>query len=355
MCSDGLNVFDVTNPQQPALLGRYTVPKNVRRVQVIGDRAYLFEQPPPNVSLPVFSDPCPWGGNKLWIVDIANAAVPRPIGSYAFGNPCVDLLGIVAQRAYFADQNTIKIVNISTETNPFLETTVAMPVAGTAVQLVGSRAYVINDTRFFIVDISVPTSPMLLGTYNANEQVYSLRVAGSLAYMTTGSSFKVLDVSIPTRPILLNGAAPLIAYGTMEIVGQRVYLEYQSGGALSGSSIGFTTLDVGRPEQPTILATYLSANRVWSYADSSSGRVRVANGLAFIVSGSPNQDSWQIVDITDEAHPRSVGRYRSVGKPHDAQVVGNRFYVVNAGGFQILDFIATMCECSDVYLPLVHA
>lgn len=351
LCADGLHIYDVSNAGAPNHLGVYTVPKHVRRVQVVGTRAYLIEQPAQNIVFPG-TDSCPRGGNKLWITDVADPAAPVPISTLTIGT-CANLLDIVADRLYLAEANTIKIVNASDAAHPFIEMTITLPASGQVVQLAGSRAYVVDGSRFSLVDISNPASPALQGSYNfATGNISAFQAVGNTVYLIN-NGLHILDVGEPTRPILLNVDHPLPIYGALKIIDMRAYVVRTTGGALPGSYISLSIIDIRNPQSPVLRGEY-TTDRVWSFADSSAPQVEIADDLLFLISGSPNSASWDILDVTDDAQPRRVGSYTSVGKPHDAQVVNGYLYLATEGGFQILRVIAPMCNCSDVYLPVVE-
>jgi hypothetical protein len=159
----GLQVFDVSNPTNPVLIGGYNLIGYVFGVQVVGNYAYLA-----NYSA------------GLRLLDVSNPANPLEAG------------GIVLTQTF-------------------------------DVQVAGNYAYVADGIAGVqVIDVSNPVKPVRVGGYDTNGQVSSVQVVGSSVYVVDDVDGlqilelklrypQTLDFHLPTEVILRPRPADPIA------------------------------------------------------------------------------------------------------------------------------------------------
>lgn len=193
----GLKIIDVSNPSNLALVGSCNTPGDANHLVVIGNFAYMADGP---------------GG--LQIIDISNPAIPHIVGEslpngYGFAS---DICIIGDYACISVLQNGMKIIDISDPANPFI---VAGYSSGSMDQAEGICK--INENTvcladgwngLHIIDISDPTNPVLIYNYHTNFLGYDLylqaQTVGDYIYAINWSDYniEILNISDLTNPIL---------------------------------------------------------------------------------------------------------------------------------------------------------
>jgi len=169
----GLLIFDVSNPRQPSLVGKYVPPDHYPlSVQVVGDIAYLS---------------C-----SSWFerVDVSNPSKPRAAGRCrAWGN----YTHVVGKLAYTGAQ--------------ILDARDPMFVAnweggGNSVHVSNGFAYASSyGGGLRVVDVRDPLATRRMAVFLPESPQYDVIVLGNRAYLLdTGASIRILDVSDPANP-----------------------------------------------------------------------------------------------------------------------------------------------------------
>ncbi len=182
--SDGLRIFDVSDPTTPTFVGHPTNREYAQSIVVSANHAFLGT------------------ANGLRIYDVSNPAQPVAKNKNRLGKDICDL--VVAEGfAYLADRdNGLLICDIS---NPSLPVVVGQTNnGGTAygLALVEKRVYLAaSNDGLRIYDVSDPTKPTNVGHIEG----YVLRVAvtNQIAFLV-GGGVQIYDVSNPANPIRLS-------------------------------------------------------------------------------------------------------------------------------------------------------
>jgi fibronectin type 3 domain-containing protein len=187
----GLEVVDVSDPANPALVGSCTTPGGFEEdVAVSGDLALIADN---------------WAG--LQVIDITDPANPSVVGSYESGGGYAHGVAAVGDLAFIAyDYNGLVIVDISDPTNPSFVGSydVGGGYGAMLVTVAGDLALVGYDEGVQIVDISNPASPSLVGSYDTSDNPSGIEVAGDLAFVADNTSgLQILDISNPANPSLV--------------------------------------------------------------------------------------------------------------------------------------------------------
>jgi hypothetical protein len=209
--SVGLHCINITNPTNPTLLGSYNTPDSAERVKIIGDIAYV-------VTL--------YSG--LFCINVSNPSNPTYLGNYtspiySYG---VDVVGNIAY--VLCRDAGLYCVNISNPTNPTFIGSYATTSWAWTVKVYGNLAYIANHANgLLILNISNPYNPTFVGLYDTPGLVYGIAVEGSIAYVPDfGSGFYCLNVSNPQAPTLMNSLVTSGLEFRVVIMGNIAYVAF---------------------------------------------------------------------------------------------------------------------------------
>jgi hypothetical protein len=247
--TNGLQVFDFTNPQAPTLLGSYTEPGiSFESVRVVGNRAYVVTD------------------SLLKIIDISNPGNPvllgqSPSGGYPYS------IKVVGTLVYVTTGSGLSIMDVSDPAHIIGYTGYHPDTGSRAVQVIGQRAYLagngytdsnggLSNQGLYIADISDPAHPQTLSRYVTPGAAIAVSVAGDRAYVAGLGEIWIVDISDPVHPTLLatydlpsQSSEIVIAGDLMYVVGDGLLiLRFHDSGAQS-SVVGADggVLDFGIP------------------------------------------------------------------------------------------------------------
>ncbi len=177
-----LQILDISNPNDPFVIGSIDLDDDVYGVSVVGDVAYVA------------------GLDKgLMVVDVSSPTSPSlvttmNIDGYAFGVSANDQYACVAVFNDIVPENIgLMVYDISIPTNPVERGFLTTPGYATAVTLSGDYALVsVNDFDtvhgISLVDVTGLTGPQALDFYSTPEQANGTCSDGNLVYVATGDS-----------------------------------------------------------------------------------------------------------------------------------------------------------------------
>jgi hypothetical protein len=231
--ASGLQIIDISNPNNPILKATYDTPGFAIDVQIVGNYAYLTDD-----------------ASGLKILDISDPTNPVLKGSYDTAGQAFNVQ-IVGNYAYVSDfSQGLSIIDISNPNNPTLKGTYDTPGNTRGIQVVGNYAYLADESSGLqIIDISNPSNPVLIATYDTPGLANNLRIVGNYAYLTDETSgLSIIDISNPINPILKGTYDTSgIAIG-IEIVGNYAYIaDYNQ---------GLSIIDISDPNNPILKGTY---------------------------------------------------------------------------------------------------
>ena len=278
-----LETLDVTDPANPAVLGRFTVDRGiVQGAFVLGGLAYV----PVSRGTPLSAL------GSLQILDVTNPAAPAPVGQVTgrsfFG---VVVRGTTAYTA--AGTGGLRLYDVA---NP------AAPVARGFATVSGGS-----------VDVANPAAPVELGRFAiASSQIRSVAVAGTTAFVGRDDGLVALDVSNPAAITLLGS---LTVGGTGS--GQSIVLDGAT--AYVGDRFrGVRVLDVSDPA--AITERRLIDNGGFAF------KVNLVGTTAYV---SDPYGHMRIVDLSAPAAPVETGRVRGLPNAGGVDVVGTTAYIVS--------------------------
>ena len=166
----GLNVIDVSNPAQPVVVGSISEGGNgdFSGVRVVGNRAYVAAEG----GLQVFDVSTPDNPTLL--------AWPRGQSAYA--------IEVVGDYAYLTTEVDLRIMSITYSTQPRLVGTDALGAGAKALGTLGHHLYVAMGNRLEVLNITNPTQPRRVGGYDAGGTIADLVLAGHYAFVAVGAA-----------------------------------------------------------------------------------------------------------------------------------------------------------------------
>ena len=300
----GLQIYDVSNPHAPKMVGNLQVAGMVtEKVQVADGYAYL-------------SDP-PGQFASTWIVDVRNPARPKAVSSLHS-----DVLAIGAEKLYLADSSGLRVYG-RTGTLPLQEIGHVFPqplqMRSLAVEgnIVCATA---GEDSLRIFDVSDAANPVLIKTLTGFEFPRSVTMSGGRAYVRQFGDrpIKIVDLSEPANPKII-GEIPAAGLETMSatVTGGKAYL--------SGYPFSLQVIDVMDPANPQTIGTYSENAGVSEEILVSGNRAYLGDWLTL-----------RILDVSERSNPVEIGR-REMAGISDVALVGSNLFVTSAEGLTMLD------------------
>ena len=307
---DGLRIIDVNNPISPVEVGSYDVYSGTPDAFINGNYAYLSQY-----------------GDGMTILDISNPSSPQFMSNFSAAD-YVDEIYVQGDYAYVADfYGGLRIVDVSDPLNPF-EVGNLNTLQAWRVRTAGNYAYVINATAnnpdsLVIVDISNPNSPQKVGAIEVFNITWDIDVSGNYVYISANDDgLRIVDVSNPANPTLI-GSYTNHSVNDVQVVGNIAYI------VSSDFNGGFITLDVSNPALPLMIHQYNpSGFRPFDVA--------VIGNYAYISSPIGQPDIF-LLDITNPNNPIELDDFVPPIGASDIQAIGPYLYLADGpAGLQIL-------------------
>ncbi len=226
----GLSIVDISNPNNPILLGSRDTPGDASGIDVEGNYAYIADYT-----------------SGLQIIDVSNPNNPTMAGSYE-GSVSPRTLDVEGNFAYLAGSSGgLKIVDVSDPYNPTLAGIYGASANG--IQTVGNLTYVASPTSGLqIIDVSNSSATTLTGSYDLTT-AYNVRVLGNLAYIADiNFGLYIIDVSDPTDPTLAGSYRLRSGAFGLDVSGHYAYI--------TNDVDNLQVFDVSNPSAPTLIGTY---------------------------------------------------------------------------------------------------
>jgi hypothetical protein len=284
---DGLQIFDVSTPAQPTVVGGYDALDGGTGCFVSDNFAYVVGS----------TESVPPSSGSLQILDITDLARPRWCSSYTTERSVQDIY-VSGQMAYLAcERSGLHIFDVTTPSQPTLCGSLNTTSGAFGIHVSEPFAYVAGgEGGLLVVDVSDPAHPTQCAIFATRNRTSAVQVAGNLAYITLNShstpgtwGLEIVDVTTATAPQRV-GFYEHGPYGFFDVhvVGEFAYIA----GHLRD---GLLIIDVSDPTTPHLCGRY---QPLGPYPMRS---VQYANGLAFI---GAEDDGLLVVDVRDPAKPR---------------------------------------------------
>ena len=218
-------------------LGSYDTPDYARGVAISGTTAYVADDE-----------------MGLQIIDVSDPENPSLFGSYNTPGYAKGV-AIYGTTAYVADRYSLQIIDVSDPENPSLLGSYNTPGYARGVAISGTTAYVADGySGLQIIDVSDPENPSLLGSYDTPDRARGVAISGTTAYVADeNSGLQIIDISEPENPYLLYTILPhndSYIWAKPLIIGSRLLLAENGWNEI-------LTYDISEPANPEFVASYL--------------------------------------------------------------------------------------------------
>lgn len=185
----GLQILDLTDPENPVLLGEYPTSNGTMSVDVVGTVAYIAD-----------------GHNGLRCLDVSDPTSPVLLGTLDFPNFIYEVVvrdGIAYITDGFIDGG-LRIVDVQDPANPTLIGSFITDGFAIFMRLEGSMMYLADGSRGLkIIDVGNPANPELVADLPRRGGGWTtcVEVDGGYAYVYENHSLVIYDVSDPSNPV----------------------------------------------------------------------------------------------------------------------------------------------------------
>ena len=277
----GLQIFDISDPAAPVLVGSYDTEGYAADVEVVGTLAYVADY-----------------GGGMQIIDVTTPSAPVWVGEYSTSS-CRGVT-VAGSFAYLAAGSYMHVVDVSNPAAPVGVAIVGSPFGWTSyaqdVTVAGSLAYLTaSQGNFHIYDISNPYDPDLTSdwSYYSDGHFLDCDVVGSLVYAATNEgTLVILDVSDPLFPSRVGVSDVLSPASSVSVAGSVAYL---------GTRQGLAAVDISDPSSPVLLNIYDTEHETYS--------VEVAGSVAFLCSDDGMETVALSVPALDLMYSSDTGPY----------------------------------------------
>jgi len=395
----GFQIIDISNPEQPQILGQLDTHTNSsvvldgeyrrynRDVVVVGNKAYIAD-----------------GENGLSVIDVSNPTNPQVKLYESLDLPGVSYnLRVVGNKVYVAGGTEgLQVIDISNPLQPYIIDSIVMPDQYTTdgfvakaldVEVIGTKAYVafhINstwkyDSGLCIVDVAEPQDLAIESVQYTNEspdqgaRAFGLTIVGDTVYLADGvsSGLQLIDITDPSNPAIIGSVStPGRAYNVF-VTDQTAYVaDYYGGVVVINDSQPQAPVITGNVDTPGFARdivvideiAYVAAGfeglQVADVSDTSVFQLIGQNKDASVLDGfdvkeqkayvADQEYGLRIFDISDPANPELIASLRSEvdneqGSSRNVTVDGDFAYVADYNlGVWIVDI-------RDPYNPQSHA
>ncbi|MBU1754218.1 Ig-like domain-containing protein [bacterium] len=265
----GLEIIDISNPENPVSTGRYDTNGWAYEVFVSGKYAFVAD-----------------GYSGLQIIDISSPKNPVLLGSCDTPGWAYDVQ-VVGKYAFVADYRSgIQIIDVSNPLQPVIAGSLEIGGAQCRGIFVSNNyAYVADDkSGMYIVDVKDAARPTLVSTYKNNAQAKGVFVSNNYAYLVSYQSLlEVIDVSNPRNPAV---RARLSLPGNLYDIAQFDKYAY-----IAAGSGGIHVIDLTQPINPRLIETFKTDGKAFDL-HATDGFVFAADdyqGLSVVNTPYPNE------------------------------------------------------------------
>ena len=313
----GVILIDISNPENPQRIGGYETSGYANGVAIRGDYVYVAA-----------------GYNGVEIINISNPSNPQRVGGY-YTEGWTYQVAVEGIYAYVANPFTgLLILDISNPASPQKVGVFKTPVWDLRIAVAGNYVYVFGSDEEYhldVIDISNPASPKQLGQYvffDSITELAGLAVQDGYAYLAYFSpsfwlsKLNVVDISNPSNPHSVTSSSTRSILTRKYVEGVTVMGKYAY---FSIGNDGLQVINISNPTKPQLLGNAIG------YANNIT---RIGN-IAYVANGD---SGLELVDIGNPETPQRLGGFNTAGYSYDVAVKGNYAYVADGvAGLQVID------------------
>ncbi len=375
----GLYIVNITDPARPSGVANFTGTQggfamiNVEDLTAVnaGEKHYALVE---------------IGGNIIIIIDITDPAAPSVVGSVAH-----DLDGFRISDVRFADavtinsrhyvpvgdkdSDTFKLLDITDPSMPAFGRNDGVPkfdeilrAYGVATIKIGGTPYAVvaafNDDGVQIIDMSDPSYPVPVAsiadgrddfeTLHGAFHVDTAKIGDGYYALVTANDdddgIQIINITDPARPSPA-ASITLASEGFGGIVFFHILAVAEIGGhhyaLVSNNGNHVHVIDVTQPDSPLYVSNATNGQGGFVLDGTGSIVTTEIDGRHYALAINFNDDSLQIIDVTNPARPAAAGLARNgqdgfteLSRPKDvttAEIAGRHYALVTGKGLQIID------------------
>jgi hypothetical protein len=335
-----LQIVDVTDPTSPLLMSTLTTGGAATDVKVLAGLAYVCD-----------------GYNGLEIYDLTEPTNPQLKGSLGNLGYCTNILldvsanGVIAYVAE-ASGNSVEFVDVSDPTNPVHKGGYVHGIGWEqgicALAKSGNVLYVGPERQaMFVVDVTNLAAPTEISDITNSGFPAAMFVQGNRLYSITQTSVSTFDISNPASPARL----------FVGLISGYPVAPYVNDGALNGNYLfsagtesGLSILNIANANSPSLAGTYQQACEysISIYAPTSPSVIYSGTntGVNIFSSASPSSAQWLAKAATTPAGGGGSGFAQQGNLLFDATTVGMFVLDVTNPGEPLIkgDFFNTVLD-----------
>jgi hypothetical protein len=317
---EGIQVFDVSNPNSPFQIATYPVQFGLvspTQIELVGNTFYTLD------SL-----------NNLASFNFTT----NPIATHATTDIAyeIKLAGPLNNLALLATDAGMDIFDISNPQLPTLLSTFPTNNTAVGIDAVGSIAYIAtHQAGLDIVDISDPSNPTLITNFDSGRSAQDVQIIDNLAYVVDRiDGLNILDITDPSNPQLISitntpgWASDITIYQNGD---QRLAI-------MPHERFDLQILDVTNPSTPTIIST------ITPLVPTTNQGIRSATVRDNLLYTSERSAGYRVFEFSNPSFPVELTTINTdlpsgvSGFGNHIAIQGSRLYLANSsGGFSTYD------------------
>ena len=277
----GLQVINISDPENLSIAGACDTPQNAGAVVVSGGFAYVAD-----------------GGSGLQVIDISIPGSPSIEGACDTPGYAYDVV-VSGGFAYVADGGSgLQVINISNSGSPLIAYTCDTPGYAEGVFVSGKYAYVADrDSGLQVIDINFndffnPHDPFIAGSCDTPGYAEGVFFSGGYAYVADRDSVQVIAINE------IGGAVFPAIVGALPLTSSGIYVKDNL--AYVADDYGLLIVDVADPSNPTFpgYSSYI-------ITEGLGYSVFVSGSHAYVGGGETK--GFKISDVSDPYDPILTG------------------------------------------------
>lgn len=277
-----LVALDYSDPVNPKLVGTYSVPGEAIEFTTTGNFAYLAENTPS-------------GKGMLHIIDIRNPSAMSKLGQFESARTYAERIKIDQTFAYVFYRSALEAIDVSDPATPFLVFEIGVSIGNPKdVIIEGDQILIASDSPAHFWS-GIGTPPEIFG-----------------------GGLHVFNISNPSTPYKV-GEYPRPSFAVRK----------NSGNLCLSTETGVESVEIV-PANPQRISNYPVG------AGVARPRMSISARKAFISTSSGIGPPLEIVDLTDDQNPKSIGIYDFL-EIFDLVALTNYIYTVSDAGLNVLD------------------
>ena len=299
-----MQIFDISNPVNPAPLGAYNTFGAGLSLFIDGDLTYLAE-----------------ADDGLLIIDNSNLDYPEIVSQYPTPDGICYQVQVQNNIAYTVCWTSgFRIIDVSNPSSP-VELAVDTTYNVWKIDVEGNYAYVVEaianaESYVHIYDISNPSNPVEVSSTQFPTTVYEvLYNQGYLYVANEDNGVRILNVSDPANPVEVS----FLNYPDVFDLDIKGNILYVCAPGIAQPDGGFYTVDITNPQNPIELDMYDDPG-------FACFTVIVEGNYAYITDG----DDIHLIDVSNPSSLDYLEEYRMPDFAYESFVQDNLIYISDA-------------------------